>query len=135
MSEEINGKRQALGHFTLTLNLTDRRGIQVQAVQYSDDTPEELNKRLDALQDVLDRQAVRFDIIDKQARIRSFETGLEAMKETMEGMSAKQKKGMKLTSSEKEHVGNYSRQVDHAKKQIASLEADIAEARKKYGIA
>jgi len=129
MTEEA--KRVITGNIDLTLNLTDRRGIKISGYVYSDDTPKDLNERVDRLQDVLDRQAIRCDITVKEAQIAGHVQNLQSFKQSYAGMLAIQNAGKKLTSQQKNAIDNYAPSVERAEAEIASLRAAIAEARKK----
>jgi uncharacterized lipoprotein NlpE involved in copper resistance len=133
MDAEVTTSRQLAGSFDLTLNLSDRRGIKMAAYMYSDDTPAEINKRIDQMQDVLDRQAIRADLVNKRAQIDGMHAHLVNLKNAYEGLADKKRAGKKLNSSEIMAMSNHGRQTKEAVDNIASLEAAIAAGEKKLG--
>ena len=129
MDAEVTTSRQLAGSFDLTLNLSDRRGIKMAAYMYSDDTPAEINKRIDQMQDVLDRA----DLVNKRAQIDGMHAHLVNLKNAYEGLADKKRAGKKLNSSEIMAMSNHGRQTKEAVDNIASLEAAIAAGEKKLG--
>jgi hypothetical protein len=123
--------RVVAGTFDITLNLSDRRGIKMTGYVYSDDTPKEINGRVDQFQDVLDRQAIRSDIVNKEAQVVGHIQNLEAFKQSYEELSTKQTAGGKLTSQEKLGMANFEPGVKRAKEAIESLRAAIKAAHDK----
>lgn len=120
--------RQACGQFTVTLNLTQQRGISMVGNVYSDDTPAAINARIDVYQSALDRQFVRADIVSKRAQIAGHTQNLRNLREAYEALVMKQKGAKKLTSQEQQHLANYEPTVKAASEAIDSLRAAIAEA-------
>lgn len=133
-AKDKDESRTVTGTIDLTLNLTDRRGIKVSGYIYSDDKPGDVHLRVDMLQDVLDRQYIRVDLVNKQAQLAGHFQNLENMKEAYAGLLAIQDAGKKLTSVQRQAFDNYARNVEHHKKEIASLEAAIAAGNKKLEI-
>lgn len=131
MSDEA--KRFQSGNFTLTLNLTQTRGISMQGFVYSDDTRADVDARVDMMQDVLDRQAVRCDVTSKEAQIAAHVQNLELMREQMEDLVAQKNAGKKLATTQKQALDNYEPSVRRAKEMIDGLRAAIKAAKAKYG--
>ena len=123
--------RTVAGTFDITLNLTDRRGIKMTGYVYSDDTPTSINQRLDQFQDALDRQAIRSDIVNKEAQLAGHIQNLEAFKRSYDELLSKRDAGGKLTSQEKNGLANFEPGVKHAKEAIESLRAAIKAAHDK----
>jgi hypothetical protein len=128
MSED---DRKIVGNFDVTLNLTDKRGIKMTGYVYSDDTPEEVNARVDSFQDVLDRQMVRCDMLNKEAEVASSTVGLENYREHMQGLVDLQKTGKKLTSQDKAMIAKYDLESRSWIKRIQSAQAAIEAAKRK----
>lgn len=124
-------ERSLAGTFDVTVNLTDRRGIKINGYIYSDDTPADINRRIDQAQDALDRQAIRTDLVNKEAQIAGHVANLENMAESYDALVALQKDGTKLTSQQKLYLLNHAQSVQKAKEQIASLESAIAAGKRK----
>lgn len=129
--DELDKGRALAGNFEVTLNLSDKRGLRMTGYIYSDDTQHEIDARVNSFQDVLDRQAIRTDLVNKAAQIEQGEATLQALAEHYEEISVKSKGGAKLTSVDKEKVAKHDQSVRHIRNQIDSLRAAIAEGRKK----
>jgi len=119
------GERKIVGNFDITLNLTQTRGIKMTGYVYSDDTPKELNERIDMYQDTLDRQAVRVDIVSKEAQIAMHRINVEAIQENYDGLMRKRNSPKTLTSQERLTIANHAATLASAAKMIESLEAAI----------
>jgi len=127
----LESPRVVAGTFDITLNLSDHRGIKMTGYVYSDDTPREINQRVDQFQDVLDRQSIRADVIKKEAEIAGHLINLENFKQAYGELKAKQDAGAKLTSQEKLGLQNFDPGVKRAMESIESLRAAIKAARAK----
>jgi hypothetical protein len=127
--ENAEGTRHIVGNFEVTLNLTDKRGIKMLGYVYDDDTPKEINDRVDLYQDVLDRQFIRSDIINKSAQIQQYEASINAIQENYNSLVTKQA-DHKLTSQDKLSLGKSESDIRQCRKMIESLSAAIAEGRK-----
>lgn len=136
--------RAVVGTFQVKLALTQQRELTMTGHLYSDDNAEEINIRVDAYQDVADRQLVRADITSKEAQIGQLTTHIEQYRDQLELLQAKQaavKKGeknaagqrMKLSSQEEQALANNWEGVKGLQKQIESLRAAVAAARAKLG--
>jgi len=132
MSE--NTERTVAGNFELTLNLTDSRGIRVTGYVYNDDIATDINRRVDAYQEVLDRQAARSDIIVKRAQIETAKSGLKNLVKEYERMLVLTNVGKGLTSSEQQVFDNFGRNKQHLLDTVEELEEKIRIAREKFGI-
>ena len=63
----MEGTPTAIGSFTLTAILTDKRQLVMSGHILMGESGDEINAKLDAFQGVMDRQVVRMDIISKEA--------------------------------------------------------------------
>jgi hypothetical protein len=120
-----------IGNFEVSLTLTDKRTIKMSGYVFNKDTPEDLNVRLDAAQDALDRQAIRCDIANKESQIANLTQGLEFHAEHFEELVAKKQNVGKLTTQEKQLIGKFDQDVRGAQAQIRSLQAAVAAGRQK----
>jgi hypothetical protein len=114
------------GTFQVTLNLTDKRGLSMTGHVYLSDSPKDINARIDLYQDVLDRQAIRADLITKRALIVQHNENLSRYSEHYQSLVRKQRGARKLTPAEKLEVDNYDSGVAKASEMIQSLESAIA---------
>lgn len=124
-------QRFTTGSFECAVNLTDRRTLRITGYTYSDDSLADIHARVDAAQDIMDRQVVRCDIQNKEAQIKQHENNLEHIVESFNGLVNLTKQGKKLTSVQKQSVDNYDMTVAQAKKAIESLRAAIKEGKQK----
>lgn len=115
-----------VGGFQVTLNLTDKRGLSMTGHVYLDDQPKDINARIDMFQDVLDRQAIRADLITKRALIVQHNENLSRYGDHYQSLVRKQKGARKLTPAEKLELDNYDTGVAKASEMIQSLESAIA---------
>ena len=124
-------QRTIAGSFQITAVITDKRQIVFSGHVYSDDAPGEINKRVDHAQDVIDRQSIRYDIVNKRAQIASHHSSLLHLKTRQDEFIAMQQKGKKLASTQQDALTKYDADVRRVRVEIESLEAAIAEAEKK----
>ena len=134
--EGESGNRTLAGNFECTLNLTDKRGIRITGYIYSDDMPKQINARVDAAMDVLDRQGIRADLVTKRAQIEGLTQSLEQHRDHYMALLDKKSKhkgngGAYLTSAEKKQIEDYDPQVKKVKEMIASYQSAIDAGEKK----
>lgn len=124
-------QRTVAGSFECAVQLSDRRTFKVTGYFFSDDDVQQMNRRVDMAQDVLDRQSIRADLVNKEAQIVGHTQNLESIRENVEGLLALQRDGKKLTSQQKQMVDNFDTTTRQAMKMIESLRAAIKEGRQK----
>lgn len=129
--KEDPGKRQIAGNFELTAVLTDKRQLRITGYVYSDDTAAEINKRVDAYQDVLERQLVRCDLTVKEAAVAQADQQMLDLLAHFDGLVEKKKSNKKMTSQENEQLNKFEANLRFLKKNKDSLTAAIVEGRKK----
>jgi len=132
--EETNPlTRAVVGTFQSTIQLTQQRSLVITGHIYSDDTKPEINERIDLYQDVLDRQFIRADILNKKAQVTAQLQGIEQFKQQLEDLKVRQHAvgTKKISSQEKLALQNGEQTIINAQKNIDRLEADIADAEKK----
>jgi hypothetical protein len=139
---DVDGNpRLITGTVTVKLMLTQTREIMVSGHLYSDDTPDKVNQRIDEWQDALDRQAVRCDIVNKEAQIAALEQGMKDALERGETLKAKHAASrdlqrpdrVKFTSAEEKELNQMVLNAQGWKKQAESLRAAISAAKLKIG--
>jgi hypothetical protein len=125
-----------VGNFEIGLMLTDKRTIKMIGPVYAADSPEELSQRLDAWQDALDRQAIRADVLSKEARIAAMAADIDRM-EYEAGVLIEKKgkedkgKGNRLSTTEKAKLDSFEPAVLSYKREIDILSGAIAKGREK----
>ena len=130
MSEDHAPTAAVVGNFEFTAVLTDKRQLRMTGYVYSDDDPHKVDDRLDTFQASIDRQMIRADIVNKEAESARIEASLEALIQHNEELLSLSKAG-KLTSSQKQQLGQFESSVRFHKKQKESLAAAVNAAKKK----
>lgn len=120
-----------VGNFEVALALTQSRTIKMMGYVFKEDAAEDINARVDAMQDVIDRQAVRSDVQNKEAQKAAALEALEQHAGFMADMADKQKSNKPLATVEKERLKTTDGTVRGLKRNIASLEAAIEAGKKK----
>ncbi len=130
-TKKPEGERQVHGGFEITGILTDKRQIRMNGFVYSDDTAEDLNKRIDMLQAVIDRQLIRFDVVNKEAELAQFIASEDQLDVMHEGLKTKMEGGKKLVTTERASFDQYEQGKRFHKHKRDSLAAAIAAGRMK----
>lgn len=123
--------RTLSGNFEIAISLTDRRTLKVTGCLYSDDRLPDMHSRIDMVQEVLDRQAIRSDMQNKEAQIAQHLQNLENIHESYAGLIEIQKSAKKLTSQQQQSIAQFEPTVRQATKMIENLRAAIREGRQK----
>jgi len=134
------GARLITGSVQVKLLLTQTREIVATTHLYHGESVKDRNQRIDELQDALDRQAVRCDIVTKRARITQLRAGIEELMnrigpiENKIALVGQPKEGggkhKQLSSQEEQTLTTFRNNIHGMKKEIESLTAAIAEAEK-----
>lgn len=119
------------GSFKCSLQLSDRRQFEINGYFFSDDTIVEMNQRVDMAQEVLDRQAIRADVTNKEAQITAHLANQQAIKDSFEELISLQQSGAKLTSQQQQAIDNFEPTMDRSKRAIDDLRAAIETGRMK----
>lgn len=127
--------RIALGNFSLNAQLAGASGrtIQVAGYIYSDDNEGALNERLDLYQRVIERQRLRCEIPELEAKKEQMLKHLEQARAVMADLEEKQK-GVGLSSQERLNLKNMSVSIGKVNEEIEKGEQAIREARLKAGV-
>jgi len=125
------GDRVASGSFQVTITLTDKRQITMSGCVYSDDNKHDIDERIDAYMDVLDRQLVRADVTNKEAQLAQQDTILEQHAARFAAFAELKNTGQKLSIQQKNELSQYDTNVQFVKRQKESLRAAIAEGKKR----
>lgn len=114
-----------VGHnYALTYDLGNGRSIQVNGNFYQDDSPAEMNAKLDKLRGVLDRQRAKSDLEILRAELKQRENVrrvIVSQIELLEGEASRL--GLKLPTQQKTAL-------EQARNNLKKCDEDIAEGRK-----
>lgn len=127
--------RIALGNFNLTAQLPNQRTIQVAGYIYSDDDASALNARLDLYQETIERQRLRCEIPELEAKREQMMKGLDQAREVLADLEQRQKNGEKLSSQDQLTIRNMRSSIGKVNEEIHKGETAIADAKRKAGVA
>lgn len=134
MSEFDPTKQPISGTVDLAAQLPNGRSIRITTHVYFGESKESVDNRLDLLQETIERQRIRCEIPELEAKREQMIGGLKQLRQVLGDLKAKQDKGGKLNSSEKVAIDNHAKQIDRLQEEIDKGEIAIAEAKKKAGI-
>ena len=123
--------RAISGNFELTCALSTARQFRVTGYLFTDDTVEDILKRVAVAQDVCDLQGIRMDIVAKEAQISQHAVAMESAQEHVASLLDLQKKGKTLTGAQKVQVNNLDAQLAAGKAAIDSLRAAVKAGRQR----
>lgn len=123
---EDDKKSIAIGQFKMTLNLSNVRGIEITGVLLEGEDVDSVNRRLDEVAEIMDRQHIRQDTINKRAQIEQLVQTIEGSVDELERLTEKGKK-KQLRTNEETNINNIQRNIQQWQKQVASLKAAIEE--------
>jgi hypothetical protein len=122
------------GNFTIQATLPNGKTMNISGYVYDGETVESVNDRVDLFHDILDRQRVRSEIPELEAKRDQTVAALGQMRDVMANLDKKKSEGVKLTSQEKQTLENLALSVKHAQENIQKGETAIAEAKIKAGL-
>lgn len=135
MSEPENpATRAVMGNFSIGAQMANGKTFSVSGYLFDGESEESLNRRLDLLHDVTDRQRLRSEIPELEAKRDQMIKQLDQMKEHMQGLETKTKDGKCLTSQEKLALKNIGSSLDKIQSDIDKGAVAIAEAKAKTGM-
>ena len=120
-----------VGTFQINCTLTDKRVLVLSGHIMLEDTPADVNARIDALMDVADRQVIRADVVAKEAEIAARLAGVEAFKEHCAGLVEESANGKKLSAPVKRQLENQDTQLRDAMIAVGSLRAAVEAGKRK----
>ena len=126
--------RIALGNFNLGAQLPNQRNITVAGYIYSDDDKAALDQRLDLYQECIERQRLRCEIPELEAKREQMVKGMEQAREVLADLETRQQNGEKLTSQDQMTIKNMRVNIGKVREEIDKGTAAIVEARRKAGV-
>ena len=125
----------AVGNFTLTAQLAGASGrtMNVAGYIYLGDDEKALNERLDMYQKVIERQRIRCEIPELEAKKEQMLKHLEQARAVLADLEEKQRT-VGLSSQERLNVKNMNLSISKVQEEIGKGEEAIKEARQKAGV-
>lgn len=131
MDEAKDPKAILAGTFEVSLTLSTTRSMKINGYIFAGETVEQLNARITSMQEVVEHQAIRADVINKEAQkdamVQSLELGVEHIKDLAE----KKKANVKLNTQQRLSLDRSETDIRNVQSQIASLDAAIKAGRAK----
>ena len=135
-AERIDTSKVAItGQVTLGAQLPNGRSISVISYIYDGEPQESINARWDLLQEAIERQRIRCEIPELEAKREQMIGGLKQLRQVLNDLEAKKREKGNLTSNEEMAVKNHATQIDRMSEEIDKGAAAIADAKKKAGLA
>lgn len=125
----------AIGNFNLTAQLGDSTGrtMQMAGYIYADESKEQLEYRIDVMQEIMERQKTRAEIPLLEARREQIITGMKQARDVMAELEEKNRTGT-LSSQERLNLRNLATNIEGANKELEKGTAAIIEAKRKAGV-
>lgn len=122
------------GNFTIQATLPNGKTMNISGYVYDGESIESVNDRVDLFHDILDRQRVRSEIPELEAKRDQTVAALTQMRDVLTNLQERKAKGEKLMSQDKQTLQNLEMSVKHAQENIEKGEKAIAEAKIKAGL-
>lgn len=134
--KDLAPERIAIGNFNLSAQLAGSSGksMTVAGYIYSDDDEAALNARLDLYQNVIERQRIRSEIPELEAKREQMLKGMEQARDILTDLEKRQQNGERLSSQERMNIQNMSVNIAKVKDEIDKGEIAIREAKLKAGV-
>lgn len=123
------------GQFVLTAALagSSGRSMNITGYIYDGESIQSLNERLDALQEVIERQRTRAEIPELEAKREQLIKGVGNARDVLVALEEKQRTGG-LSTSERQQIGNMRVSISKMLEEIDKGEAAITEAKQRAGV-
>lgn len=124
------------GQFSLTAQLAGNSGrtMGITGYIYDGESLESLNSRLDMLQEVIERQRVRAEIPELEAKREQMIKGMQQAREILSDFETRVKNGDSLSSQERMNMKNMRVNIAKVTEEIDKGAEAIQEAKKKAGV-
>ncbi len=110
------------------------RSMAVQAYIYDGESKESLEARIDIFQEIIERQRIRSEIPELEAKLDQMIKGMGQAAEVMEDIDKKRKGGEQLSSQERMNLRNLGTNIQKMKEEVDKGRKEIVEAKKKAGV-
>jgi hypothetical protein len=117
------------GNFTLQAQLPMGKTITMSGYIYSESKVEEINKAVDLFHDVIDRQRIKAEIPELEAKLDQRHVQLQQLKDLAAQLNAKQEGGKKLSSAERTQADQIVTNIDRVLEDIEKGKLAILDAK------
>jgi hypothetical protein len=129
-AEKVISGELTTGSFTLQAQMPGGKTVTMSGYIYASNTLDAVNKQVDFMHDVLDRQRVRAEIPELEAKLDQRNVALGNLKDAMAGLEKKRDNGGKLSSAEKKMIDDMNTNIFRVIEDIKKGEEAIATAKK-----
>lgn len=133
VEEKIVDGELVTGNYTIQGAMPMGKSITMSGYIYASNTVEGINKQIDTMHDVMDRQRLRAEIPELEAKMDQRMAGMRNMKDALEALQAKKVGGAKLSSAEKKMVDDMITSIRVVSQDIDKGLIAIEDAKKKAG--
>ena len=133
VEEKIVDGELVTGNYTLQGAMPMGKSITMSGYIYASNTNEGINRQIDMMHDILDRQRLRAEIPELEAKMDQRMAGMRNMKDALEELQSKKVAGGKLSSAQKKMVDDMITSIKVVSKDIDKGLMAIQEAKKKTG--
>ena len=126
--------RAVMGNFSIGAQMANGKSFSVSGYLFDKESEESLNARLDILHDVTDRQRLRSEIPELEAKRDQMIKQLDQIKEHMLAIEKKKATGKPLPTQERVALENINVNLEKLQKDIDKGAVAIAEAKAKTGM-
>ena len=117
------------GNFTIQAQMPMGKTITVSGYVYSNQGIDEINKQVDLLHDVIDRQRIRSEIPELEAKMDQRQAALSHMRDALAELEKKQSGGERISSAEKKMIGEMYTNIDRINVDIEKGKTAIIDAK------
>lgn len=131
---KTNPAQQAItGQFVLNAQLAGSSGksMSFTGYVYDGESKESVEGRVDILQEIIERQRIRSEIPELEAKREQMVKGMQQAAEVLAELESRQKAGQQLTSQERMNLANMRVNIAKVDEEIRKGDAAIAEAKRK----
>ena len=136
VAQENPAQQAITGQFVIQAALagSSGRSMNVTGYIYDGESIQSLNERLDALQEVIERQRKRSEIPELEAKREQMIKGMNQAREILEDLESRQKNGQSLTSQERMNLKNMQTNIAKVLEEIDKGDEAIQEAKRVAGV-
>lgn len=131
--EKVESGEMVTGNFTIQAQMPMGKSLTMSGYIYSHNSVESVNAQVDLMTDVIDRQRIRAEIPELEAKLDQRFIQLKQLRDHMAGLESKRDSGKALSSAEKKMIGDLNTNVGVILADIEKGEQAIVAAKAKAG--